>query len=71
MRMSSRAVSWMLGLFAAALLVIGLLAVTGMAGMSETTLGSYNGMHIAGLVLAIVATLALAVSFGRRRRTKI
>ena len=71
MRMSSRAVAWILGLFAAALLVTGLLAVTGLAGLNETTLGSYNGMHIAGFVLAVVATLALAVSFGRRRRTKI
>lgn len=57
--------AWSLGIAPAALLVAGLLAITGTMNLNDTVLGTYSGMHVLGLVLAVVGMLALVAALVR------
>ena len=66
MQSLGRPIAWLLGLFVVALALAAVLAMTGTLGMDATILGTYTGMHVAGVVLAVVGVLALVVVLSRR-----
>lgn len=70
MRIPSRAMTWALSSFVLALVLASLFAMTGVLGPDQTILGSYTGMHIAGVVLAVAGVLALVAVLLRSSKAR-
>lgn len=66
MQVSGRAVAWSLGFLAVGLFGAGLLAIAGVMGLDETVLGTYNGIHVLGVLLAVIGGLAFVAAVLRR-----